>query len=291
MASDTFSETYMTTMSVSDWTSVPDNPAQRDTETRAAKAKHLRRYESAHGIVHMLESDKGRRCKLEGHTRAFYWNAHPDISPDSVDVRVTVCPDEDFEAESVRLYGHYNSKEEAETASDKLFGAMRKSGIEPASTFVRKAKFSTALTMGYAFSHRGNRGDSIYERVEFFAPQIKALDSFIGSRKKLVTPATTCFLLAHSVHGDEVIEFFQKFLADSGIKDGKRRDAVQFFGEAMDAYLQAGDAPGLLGTAWGAAEQAVAIGLACAERWVVAGHALMTRVKPVDVWKYLGSEE
>jgi hypothetical protein len=284
-------ETYMTTMALDEWVSVPDNPVQRDTEMRAAKAKHLRRFEAAHGIVHMLESDKGRRCKLEGHTRAFYWSAHPEMAPDTVDVRVTVCPDEDFDAESVRLYSHYNSKEEAETASDKLFGAMRKQGITPSSTFVRKAAFSTALSMAHAFCNRGQRGESVYERVEFFADQIRSLDSFVGSRRKLVSPAVCCFFLAHKSHGNEVVQFFEQFLSDSGIKDGRRKDAVQFFTEAMQSYLDAGDAPGVKGCSWGVAEQAVAIGLACVERWVVAGHALMTRVKPVDVWKYIACDE
>jgi hypothetical protein len=276
-------------MRLSEWASVPDNPVQRDTEMRAAKAKHLRRFEAAHGIVHMLESDKGRRCKLEGHTRSFYWSSHPEIAPDTVDVRVTVCPDEDFDSESVRLYGHYNSKEEAETTSDKLFGAMRRQGIFPSSTFVRKAAFSTALSMAHAFCHRGKRGDSVYERVEFFADQIRSLDSFVGSRKKLVSPAVCCFLLAHKSHGDEVVQFFEQFLSDSGIKDGRRKDAVQFFTESMQSYLDAGDHPN--GCSWAVGEQAVAVGLACVERWVVAGHALMTRVKPVDVWKYITCDE
>ena len=98
-------ETYMTTMTAAEWAAVADNPRQRDTVSRASKAKHLDVLEPTHTIVSIAELPDGKRFKLDGHTRAYKWQADPKLAPPfPLDVRVYVVADL---AEVKRLYMHF----------------------------------------------------------------------------------------------------------------------------------------------------------------------------------------
>lgn len=271
-------ETYMTTMTPEEWANVPDNPRQRDTESRAARARHLNVLEAAHTLVHMAEWDSGR-CKLEGHTRALKWMQSPDTAPESVDVRVYVV--ESIE-DAKRLYGHFNSKEEGERANDRLFGALRENGISPTSDFVRKAKFSNAVNMAFTFyeDHGRHKSRPIYEKVEFFRDQIVLLDSIAGASKRMIGPVVCCFLMSTRKHGPVVADFFQRYILDGGTKDGRRKDCVQLFSDVMSEVRSNGFCD------WATQEASVAKGLWCVERWLSAPTAMLTRVNECDPWSY-----
>jgi len=271
-------ETYMTTMTPAEWAEVPDNPRQRDTESRAAKARHLNTLEAAHTLVHMAEWDGGR-CKLEGHTRSLKWMQCPDIAPESIDVRVYVVESEE---DAKRLYGHFNSKEEGERANDRLYGALRESEIIPGSDFVRKAKFSNAVSMAYTFyeDHGRQKSRPVYDKVAFFRDQIVLLDSIAGASKRLIGPVVCCFLMAAHKHGPVVTDFFQRYILDGGTKDGRRKDCVQLFSDVMSELRSGGFCD------WSANEAAIAKGLWCVERWLSAPTAMLTRVNECDPWSY-----
>lgn len=271
-------ETYMTTMTPSEWFDVPDNPRQRDTESRAAKARHLNTLEAAHTLVHMAEWESGR-CKLEGHTRALKWMQSPETAPESIDVRVYVV---DSLEEAKRLYGHFNSKEEGERANDRLFGALRENGIAPDSDFVRKAKFSNAIDMAYTFyeAHGRPRQLPVYDKVAFFKDQIVLLDVIAGANKRLIGPVVCCFLMATHKHGAVVVDFFQRYLLDGGTKDGRRKDCVQMFSDVMAEVRGGGFCD------WATQEKAIAKGLWCIERWLFAPTAMLTRINECDPWSY-----
>lgn len=271
-------ETYMTTMTPEEWADVPDNPRQRDTEFRAARARHLNVLEAAHTLVHMAEWDSGR-CKLEGHTRALKWMQSPDTAPESVDVRVYVV--ESIE-DAKRLYGHFNSKEEGERANDRLFGALRENGISPTSDFVRKAKFSNAVNMAFTFyeDHGRHKSRPIYEKVEFFRDQIVLLDSIAGASKRMIGAVVCCFLMSTRKHGPVVADFFQRYILDGGTKDGRRKDCVQLFSDVMSEVRKNGFCD------WATQEATVAKGLWCVERWLSAPTAMLTRVNECDPWSY-----
>lgn len=271
-------ETYMTTMTPEEWASVPDNPRQRDTESRAAKARHLNVLEAAHTLVHMAEWESGR-CKLEGHTRALKWMQSPETAPESVDVRVYIV---DSLEEAKRLYGHFNSKEEGERANDRLFGALRENGITPTSDFVRKAKFSNALRMAYTFyeEHARTKQVSVYDQVSFFREQIILLDGISGASKRIIGPVVCCFLMTTHKHGPVVMEFFRRYILDGGTKDGRRKDCVQMFTEVMAEVRSGGFCD------WSTQEKSVAKGLWCVERWLSAPTAMLTRVNECDPWSY-----
>lgn len=271
-------ETYMTTMTPAEWADVPDNPRQRDTESRAAKARHLNVLEAAHTLVHMAEWDGGR-CKLEGHTRSLKWMQCPDIAPDSIDVRVYIVESEE---DAKRLYGHFNSKEEGERAHDRLFGALRESGIVPTSDFVRKAKFSNAVAMAYTFyeDHGRQKNRMVYDKVAFFRDQIVMLDSIAGASKRLIGPVVCCFLMATRKHGPVVVDFFQRYILDGGTKDGRRKDCVQLFSDVMAEVRSGGFCD------WATQEKSVSKGLWCIERWLSSPAAMLTRVNECDPWSY-----
>lgn len=283
-------EIYMTTMTPAEWAQVPDNPRQRDTEKRAMLAKHLHALEAAHLLVHMAEWPGGR-CKLEGHTRSKVWSDRPEIAPEQVDVRVYVV--EDIE-EAKRLYGMFNSKEEGETSADRLFGAMRECGIVPQSTLVRLSRFSNAVRSAYAYqcgascaSDNGAwmssayKSSRVYDAVPEFVREIKALDRLDFNKHKALGPVLCCYFLAYRKHGDQVNEFFARYSSDAGMKDGRYKDCVQLFADAMEGFRLVGS------SGFEPFNEACRIGLACIDRWIKSPSAMLSRCPKCDPFRYL----
>jgi len=279
MSSKTTLETYMTTMTASEWAGVSDNPRQRDTVARATKAKHLDVLEPTHTLVSIAEMPDGKRYKLDGHTRAYKWQADPNLAPSfPLDVRVYVVSDI---AEVKRLYMHFDGKDAVETAADRVFGGMREARILPKSEFVRRSRFAAALTAAYSYIC----GDLIkvdhFDRVKFFTKQIRSLDTFVGATKRMCSPATCVYLMSHRKHGDAVNDFFQRFIKDEGVKDGRRRDSVQWFSELMGEYVKAARGKGPVFNHY------VGHGLRCVEMWLNDKSAMTTRpAAAVDPHKY-----
>jgi len=281
-------EIYETTMTLTQWVGVPDNPRQRDTERRALRAKHLYKLEAPHLLVHMAEWPEGR-CKLEGHTRAKIWTDRPDIAPEQVDVRVYVVANID---EAKRLYSMFNSSEEHETATDRLFGAMRDAGIFPESTLVRTARFSNAVRTAYGYmcgasaaaerdhANKASLQCSVYEAVEEFRREILALDVLDLSKSKAYGAVICCYFLAYRKHGDQVNEFFMRYASDAGVKEGRSKDCVQIFADAMEAFR-------IVHAGFETFNEACRIGLACIDRWVKTPSAMLTRSPKCDPFSYL----
>ena len=272
-------ETYMTTMTAAEWASVADNPRQRDTVARASKAKHLDVLEPTHTMVSIAEMPDSKRYKLDGHTRAYKWQADPALAPSSLlDVRVYVVQDV---AEVKRLYMHFDGKAAVETAADAVFGGMREVRISPKSEFVRRSRFAAALTAAYSYICGDMVRVSHYERVRFFQKQIRSLDSFVGATKRMCSPASCVYLLAHRKHGDIVNDFFQRFIKDEGVKDGRRRDCVQWFAELMGEYLTSARGKGPVFNHF------VGHGLRCVEMWLNDNATMTTRIaSAIDPHKY-----
>jgi hypothetical protein len=282
MAIEVQHETYMVTMTPAEWAAVPDNPRQRDTEKRAKNAKHLHQLHSTHTLVHMAEWNGGS-CKLEGHTRAKIWHDMPEIAPDSVDVRVYVV---DSEEDAKNLYEHFNSKEESQTTTDRLFGAMRESGIYPKSVFVSGCRFTNAVRTAHTYACRpsnpsGGRKAPVHEGVKFFRDEIIAMDRLEWPQGKAVGCAACCFLLARMKHGPTVEEFFLRYMKDGGIKNGRMRDCVQIFSDAV-AQLSAKSGGGFTHF-----HEAVCIGLACVDRWIKSDFTMLSRAPKCDPYRYL----
>ena len=276
-------ETYMTTMSPSEWADVPNNPRQRDTERRAISAKHLHSLEASHTLVHMAEWEDGR-CKLEGHTRAKVWTDRPEIAPDFVDVRVYVV---DCEEDAKRLYGHFNSKEEVETVTDRLFGALREFNVVAESHLVLGCRFTNAVRTAHTYAMMANNPSGgkkppVGDGVSFFREEIIAMDRLHFTKDKGIGCALTCYLLARKKHGKKADEFFERYNKDGGIKNGRSRDCIQVFSDAVDENRKQS------GGGFTHFHDAVCIGLACIDRWMKDESSMLSRSPKCDPYKYLG---
>jgi hypothetical protein len=275
-------ETYMTSMTPEEWSSVPNNPRQRDTDRRAKTAKHLHSLQASHTLVHMAEWETGR-CKLEGHTRAKVWQEMPEIAPESIEVRVYIVNDEE---EAKRIYGQFNSKEEVETVTDKLFGALRESHISAESCLVSGCRFTNAVRTAHSYATKpsnpsGGRKSPVNEGVKFFRDEIIALDRLNLSKDKGIGCAVCCFLLARKKHGDAADEFFCRYKENAGMKAGKNKDCIQLFSDAVDDNRRQS------GGGFTHFHEAVCIGLACIDRWVKDDRTMMTRAPKCDPFRYL----
>lgn len=275
-------ETYMTTMTPYEWSQIPDNPRQRDTEYRAKKAKHLHTLEPSHLLVHMAEWEGGM-CKLEGHTRGKVWIDMPEIAPDSIDVRVYVVADEE---EAKRLYGHFNSKEEVETVTDRLYGSLREQNIKTESSLLSGCRFTNPCRQAHTYATKksnpsGGHKAAIRECVAFFRDEIVAMDAMHFSKHKGLGCALCCYIMARRKHGELCDEFFDRYNKDEGIKNGKSRDCIQVFSDAVDDSRQKS------GGGFTHFHDAVCIGLACVDRWIKDKSAMLSRAPKCDPYRYL----
>lgn len=282
VATSVIAETYMTTMTPQEWASVPDNPRQRDTDRRAKTAKHLHTLESTHTLVHMAEWDTGR-CKLEGHTRGKVWSDKPEIAPESVDVRVYLVQDEE---EAKRLYGQFNSIEEVEKVTDRLFGALREFDIVAESSLVAGCRFTNAVRSAHTYATKNNVPSGgnkapIHVGVEFFRDEIIALDRLHLPKDKAIGCAVCCFLLARKKHGKHADEFFLRYKENAGMKMGRNQDCVQLFSNAIEENRKQS------GGGFTHFHDAVCVGLACIDRWVKDDRTMMTRAPKCDPFRYL----
>jgi len=281
-ASAAFTETYMTTMTPAEWANVPDNPRQRDTERRSKTARHLHTLEAAHTLVHMAEWDTGM-CKLEGHTRAKVWTDMPDIAPDAVEVRVYLVRDEH---EAKRLYDHFNSKEEVETVTDRLFGALRECSITAESSLVAGCRFTNAVRTAHSYATNahvpsGGKKAPVHDGVQFFREEIISLDRLHLPKDKAIGCAVCCFLLARKKHGNSIDEFFTRYKENAGMKMGRTQDCVQMFANAVNENRKQS------GGGFTHFHEAVCIGLACIDRWVKDDRTMLSRAPKCDPFRYL----
>jgi len=281
-AAATHHQTYMTTMTPDEWDCVPGNPRQRDTERRVSRARHLHSLEATHTLVHMAEWDGGR-CKLEGHTRALIWKERPDIAPESIDVRVYIVEDEE---EAKRLYGHFNSKEELEGVPDKLFGSLREHGISPQSCLVSGCRFTNAVRTAHTYATKssnptGGKKPPVHDGVAFFRDEIVAMDAMHFTKDKGIGCALCCYLLSRKKHGPRADGFFDRYIKDSGIKNGRSRDCVQAFTDAIDENRKQS------GGGFTHFHDAVSVGLACIDRWMKDTSAMLMRSPKCDPYRYM----
>ena len=276
------SEIYITTMTPEEWAAVPDNPRQRDTDRRAKAAQHLHTLEATHTLVRMAEWDTGR-CKLEGHTRAKVWTDKPEIAPESVDVRVYIVTDEE---EAKRLYNMFNTPEEVEKVTDRLFGALREFSITAESALVSGCRFTNAVRTAHTYATKtnvptGGKKAPVHDGVAFFRNEIVALDRLNMPKDKGIGSAVCCFLMARKKHGKAVDEFFLRYKENAGMKMGRNQDCVQIFANAINEHRKES------GGGFTHFHNAVCVGLACIDRWVKDDRTMMSRSPKCDPFRYL----
>lgn len=229
------------TMTLRQWSEVPDAPVQRDTEKHWRKAKkYLSKLREAHRTVFMAVTDDGKEYKLDGHTRMYGWaNGLTDVVPDSLTVKIIYVKDEE---EVIDEYYTFDGTGQTKNASDQLFSAFKQFDIPYESSFfagcsgivaaLKEALYEVHKLYEIDDATPNIRQVPVTTCVQFFQEQLRALDSIMPTKAKFSGPPTAAFLLAHFKYSElnknvaDVIEFFRRHQNDESVKNGKTHDAV-----------------------------------------------------------------
>lgn len=226
----------VTELSVDHWITVPDNPRQRDTETRARRAKHLREPHPTHCLVNMARLPDGTCRKLDGHTRAYLWQQGTLERPAKVFATIWHCSSiEDVKA----LYGTFDSTDAVETVGDRVFGAVREHEIKFDSELLGSLRFASGMRVASDLMEGqiASRSKTIYEMVDYWLPELRLLDECRPSRKRFHTGVMAAALLTFRRYGPEASNFWKTFAMGAGTKINGDRDAIQALEERME-YLR-----------------------------------------------------
>jgi hypothetical protein len=212
-------------MSPSEWHAVQDNPIQRDTQERAAHAKHLRVPSPAHAVVHAAELPDGTLVKLDGHTRSYLWSQGGAPTPRFV--TVLLYPVGSI-AEATDLYRHFDAPEAAENARDRLAGGERAAGFHPVSSLLRARYYAESLRLAQQMPQGSTQ--SRFERlpadelVKLWKAELLLLDEAQIAKARLMTGHVTAALLGFRRHKDiEARRMLQKFWSIVAARGGNQR--------------------------------------------------------------------
>ena len=211
------------TMTIKEWIGIQPNPIQRDTEYRARKAinGHLKQPSETHRRVAMAMLPDGERFKLDGHTRALLWSDKRLAAPDTVKVDIYHV---DNMSDVEDLYKQFDNADAVETASDRLMGAFRLHKFSPSSLLVRKGGLTSALAV---LTKKVGARMNIYQEITPWMPSIRLIDSAGFSNQEFPTGVFAAALLTVHGYGESALEFWRRYEADEGIKEGKIRCPVQ----------------------------------------------------------------
>lgn len=214
------SEMIMTT---EEWIAVRPNNIQRDTEAHAKKAinGHLKYPSETHRRVSMAMLPWGEQIKLDGHTRALLWSDGRLKAPDTVKVDIYHV---ETEQEAEDLYKQFDNTGAVETATDRLMGAFRLHKFIPSSLLIRKGGLTSALAI---LTKKVGKNMNIYTEITPWMPAIRLIDAAGFSNQEFSTGVLAAAILTVHVYGDLAIQFWRKYEADEGTKDGKLRCPVQ----------------------------------------------------------------
>ena len=184
-------------MELAEFLKIPEVFCQRDTVTRAKKAKHLEKFEMEHievkiGVLKTTDEKYGKiypegyTCVLDGNTRRYMWeNGKTDILPEFVSATVYYFDNLD---DMHRAYDRYDSKYATEKTAEKVYGILKNTlGYEAKSEKVKRGSFDTALKKACYFyfpdklnQTSGKVVDELLEwRIAEFVEEIKVIDGLI----------------------------------------------------------------------------------------------------------------
>jgi hypothetical protein len=248
-----------TTMTPAEWSAIPGNPRQRNTEERARRAKHLLTPSLDQQAVKMAVLPDGRRFKVDGHTRDLFWQQHAELAP--AELWVTVYHAADL-AQVVELYDHCDNQAALETATDKVFGSFRELGFEPASGFMRVGAIAAALRLAFSIEMHVNAAHvDVHTLVAHWLPELKLLDEIAISATYFNGAITAAALLTLRRNRtaeflyvvDEnaprragrpneralaVKEFWERYARNDGEKAGLKLDAIEALRFLIDRHRE-----------------------------------------------------
>jgi hypothetical protein len=220
-------------MTIQEWAAIPDNPIQRDTVRRAAKANHLVTWEPVHSIVEMAMLPDGTRYKLNGHTRVYKWLDGTCANPPThVKVYTFMCRD----VEVVRkLYRRFDSRNAVDNVHDDMFGAMRLNDIKLQSPYMRSLRFAGALRALCEYTlGTPHEPMPIEHIVSLYKEPILLLDSIMPSATWFRGGVMMAALGTLKTDGDLALDYWKRVNTNGGLKTADQMDGV----EALTTLLQ-----------------------------------------------------
>lgn len=221
-------------MSVSQWIKVQDCEIQRNTELHALKAEksHLKNASITHSKVSAAMLPNGSLVKLDGHTRALLW-AGGRLTPPENGVLVDV-----YQCNSAshvnQIYKEFDNAKAAETAKDKLYGALSLNNIPMNSILIRRGGVIEAIKICRVDAYVANaEREEIYTSIKPFSAALRLIDAEHFHKSLMPGGILACLLLTVMTDGEEAFVFWRKYNNDEGIKSEKGKDGPQ----ALTEYL------------------------------------------------------
>jgi hypothetical protein len=121
---------------------LPDNPRQRDTLARLARAKHLNSLESPHQVVAAYRLPDGTMGKVDGHTRCEKWRRGELEIPPILTVLVFDVPRIEAAGD---LYWMFDNPVQIKGTRDMVHGYLQELGREVERVWLRNLLFSALL--------------------------------------------------------------------------------------------------------------------------------------------------
>jgi hypothetical protein len=160
-----------TTLDVKTWISVPPIKRNRNSHNRVQKMKKIfdeKSFDDTQPLTEVVmaeimndfidyvqpadgtpaikhEYHKGELYRLDGNTRAYYWELHPDMQPNLLTVRIIPLT----KKEDVKVYYSFDNAKAAENSKEILQGLIRLYNWQPKQRMFINGEFKTALDAAY----------------------------------------------------------------------------------------------------------------------------------------------
>jgi hypothetical protein len=228
-------DTYVVQMEPQAWIDLPGHPRRRDTKRQAQKAhwERVRRASDAtkESLRWVVAADyEGTVYKVQGHARALLWQNGGLDMPAAVFATIHRCKSWQGLLE---LYSSFDSKDAAETALDRVYGAYGQHGLTLTSKRLRYGMIAEALWLALrGVSSKSETGaDSgledldVYEAVGVFRSELLMLDSVNPDPELFLTGVVAAALLGLAINPNG-LPFFAALARDEGSKQGALLDPV-----------------------------------------------------------------
>jgi hypothetical protein len=234
---------YVVEMDAQAWLDLPGHPRRRDTKRQSQKAHWDRARRASDATKESLrwvvaaEYD-GKVWKVQGHARGLLWQNGGLERPATVFATVYRC--RSWES-LLELYSSYDSKDAAETALDKVYGAYRQHGLTLTSKRLRYGMIAEALWLAMrGVASKSETGAAsgleeldVYEAVGMFREELLMLDSVNPDPDVFQTGVVAAALLGLAVEPTG-LPFFGALARNEGSKRGHLLDPV----EASRAHIE-----------------------------------------------------
>jgi hypothetical protein len=233
------------TLDKASFAAIPDNTRQRDTESRARRAHHLRKPHPSHQKVNIARFPDGTLMKLDGHSRSFIWMSGEVPAPEVIYADVWDCQTEE---DAKDLYMTFDSQDAVENSTDRIFGGLKEKNVKFQSEFMQSGRFSAAMRIAdealYGWNNRTIRGQGFYDMLFNWLPELTLLDECRPSRQKFIAPVMAAALLTFRRHGADAGAFWSTYATGKGTKIEGEMDAVQAFQERIYRLTRDGKTAG-----------------------------------------------